>query len=118
MQAEASGARRPGGAGRMLTQPGQLVPGLPGVGRLEQGGVFDARIDRVGIVGRWFEVPDTLECPRPRRTVVKQVGTGLSLVHELVADRLPGLAAVIRPLDELAEPPGRLRQVDAVLVDG
>ena len=102
----------------MLTQPGKLVPGLPAVGRLEQGGVFYPGVDRVRIVGRRFEMPDTLECPRPRRTVVKQVGTGLSLVHELVADRLPGLASIVRPLDELAEPSGRLRQVDAVGVDG
>src|SRR5579864_2757087 len=40
-----------------------------------------------------------------------------SFVGELVADRLPGLAAIIRPLDQLTEPAGRLREVDPVRVD-
>ena len=94
-------------AGAVLAQAGQFVPVLPAVGRLEQRGVFDAGVDRVGIGQRGLEVPDALELPRMRRAVVPLVGAGHAVVGELVADRLPGLAAVVRALDHLAEPAAR-----------
>src|SRR4029453_12457382 len=46
--------------------------------------------------------------------VVPLVRSGHAVVDELVADRLPGLAAVVRSLDELTEPAARLRGVDAI----
>src|SRR5262245_14058287 len=49
-------------------------------------------------------MPDARELPGMRRAVVPLVGAGAAVVDELVADRLPGLAAVVRALDELAEP--------------
>ena len=62
-------------------------------------------------------MPDALELPRVRRAVVPLVRAGHAVVGELVADRLPGLAAVVGALDELAEPAAGLRRVDAVRID-
>src|SRR6187401_3213530 len=81
---------------------------------MEQGGVFHARVDLGGIGQRRFEVPYPLELPRVRRAVVPLVRPGSAVVGELVAGRLPGLAAVVRSLDELTEPAARLRGVDAI----
>ena len=39
---------------------------------------------------------------------------GIAVVGELVAHRLPGLAAVVGALDQLPEPAARLRRVDPV----
>ena len=61
--------------------PGQFLPGLPAVGRTEQGGIFDAGIDRVGIGQRRFEMPDPLEFPGTLRAVIMLVRR----------ERLPGL---------------------------
>src|SRR2546423_7818704 len=44
------------------------------------------------------------------------MGVGLRGVAEVVADGVPRAAAVVRTLDELAEPPGRLRGVEPVRV--
>ena len=43
---------------------------------------------------------------------------GDAVVGELVADRLPGLAAVVGALDQLPEPAAGLRGVDAVGIGG
>ena len=48
VQAHAARARLPRGAGAVLAQAGQFLPGLAAVGGLEQRGVLDAGIDRVG----------------------------------------------------------------------
>src|SRR5262249_13744013 len=56
------------------------------------------------------------EVPGMRRAVVPEVRAGHALVDELVADRLPGLAAVARALDDLSEPAARLRRVQSVRV--
>ena len=100
----------------MGAQPGQLVPRLAAVGRAEQRRVLDAGVDRVGIGQRRLEMPDALELPRVRRAVVPQVRAGDAVVHELVAHRLPRLAAVVRALDDLAEPACRLRGVQPVRI--
>src|ERR1700740_3371878 len=78
-------------------------------------------------------MPDARELPGLRRPVVEEVRAGVAFVDELVAlsrrhaagsgrdassGRLPGLAAVARALDHLAEPPARLRCVDPVRVRG
>ncbi len=44
------------------------------------------------------------------------MGAWIAVIEELVAARLPGLPAVARPLDLLAEPAGRLGRVEAVRV--
>ena len=53
------------------------------------------RRNRVGIGQRRLEVPDALEFPGVRRAVVPLMRAGDAVVDELVADRLPGLAAVV-----------------------
>ena len=88
-------------------QAGKLLPRLPAVGRPEQRGVFDPGVDGVGIGQRGLEVPDALEFPGMRRAVVPLVRAGDALVDELVADRFPGLAAVVRALNQLSEPAAR-----------
>ena len=97
-----------------LAQPGQLLPGLAAVGRAEQGGVLDAGVDGVRVGQRRLEVPDALELPGVRRAVVPLVGAGHAVVGELVADRLPRLAAVVGALDHLPEPAAGLRRVEPV----
>ena len=96
VQAHAAGARLPVGTGAVAAQAGQLLPGLAAVGRAEERRVFDAGVDRVGIGQRRLEMPDPLELPRMRRAVVPLVRAGNAVVDELVAHRLPGLAAVVR----------------------
>ena len=118
MQAHAAGAGLPLGAGAVAAQAGQLVPGLAAVGRAEQGRVLHAGVDGVGIGQRRFEMPDALEFPGMRRAVVPHVRAGLAVVDELVADRLPRLAAVVGPLDHLPEPAAGLRRVNPIRIDG
>ena len=109
--------------------------------RAEQRGVFHAGIDRVRIGQRRFEMPDPLELPRMLRAVVPLVrgqrfaGFRRRVVDELVAFALghavrgrgrfargraglvPGFAAVVRALDDLAEPTAGLRRIDAIGID-
>src|SRR5438034_11845114 len=63
-------------------------------------------------------MPDARELPGARRAVVPQVGARDAVVHELVAHRLPRLAAVVRALDHLPEPAGRLRGIQPIRVNG
>ena len=71
---------------------------------------------RVRIGQRRLEMPDPLELPGMRRAVVPLVGAGLAVVDELVAHRLPGLAAVVGALDHLPEPAAGLRGIQPVRV--
>src|SRR5690242_15389785 len=61
-------------------------------------------------------MPDARELPRMLRAVVPLVGAGDTGVGELVADRLPRLAAVVRALNDLAVPAGGLRCVQPVRI--
>ena len=130
------------GPGAVAAQAGQFVPGLAAVGRAEEGGVFDAGVDGVGIGQRRLEMPDAFELPRVLRAVVPLVrrerlaGFRRRVVDELVALALghavgrrgrlagrrarlvPGLAAVVGALDDLPEPAAGLRGVDPVRIDG
>ena len=117
VQAQPAGARRPRRPGAVRAQARQFVPRLPAVGGAEQRRVFDTGVDRIGIGQRRLEVPDALELPRVRRAVVPLVRARLAVVGELVADRLPCLAAVVGSLDELPEPARGLRRVQPVRVD-
>jgi hypothetical protein len=92
----------------MVPQSGELLPLLATVDRAEQGRVLDARVDRVRVSQRRFEVPDTLELPWTRRSVVPLMRAGDAVVGEVVAYRVPGLAAVLGALNELPEPAARL----------
>ncbi len=105
-------------AGAVAAEAGELGPGLAGVGGAEESGVFDAGVDGVGVGEGGLEVPDALELPGVRGAVVPLVRAGDAVVGELVADGLPGFAAVVGALDELAEPAATLRGVDAVGVHG
>src|SRR5947207_10073462 len=73
------------------TQSGQLVPRLAAVLRFKQRCVFDACINVIGIVKRWFQMPDAFELPRMLCSVVPLVrgerftGFGGRIVNELVA---------------------------------
>ena len=118
VQAHPAGARLPGGARAVAAQPGKLLPRLPAVGRAEQGGVFHPGVDRVRIGQRRFEMPDALELPGVRRAVVPLVRAGDAVVHELVAHRLPRLAAVVGALDQLPEPAAGLRRIQPIRVGG
>src|SRR2546425_324095 len=72
----------------------------------------------VRIGQRRLEVPDPGELPGTGRAVVMLVGAGGSLVHELVAHRLPGLAAVAGALDELPEPAVALGRIQPIGLGG
>ena len=119
VQAHAARARLPVRA-RTMTCAGRRVPCQfwpPSVERNKRR-VFDAGIDGVGIGERRLEVPHALELPRMRRAVVPLVRAGNAVVDELVAHRLPGLAAIVGALDQLPEPSAGLRGVDAVGIGG
>src|SRR5207244_367199 len=116
VEAEAARARRPFRAGAALAQPLELVPALAAVGGLEHRGIFDAGIHGVGIAQRGLEMPDALELPRMRRPVVPLMRAGYAVVHEFVVDRLERFAAVVRALNQLAEPPGALRTVETIRI--
>src|SRR4249920_2477855 len=127
MQTHSTGARLPE-VSFYVAQPGKFLRGLTGVGRAEQGRVFNTGVDCVRISQRRFEVPDPLELPGMLRAVIPLVrrerfpGFCGSVVDELVALPLghtvgsrgrlagwcswlaPGFAAVIRALNDLSEP--------------
>src|SRR5690349_11978505 len=102
----------------MAAKTGELLPGSAAVRRLEQCGVFHARVDGIGIRQRWLEMPDPLELPGMLRAVVPLVGAGDALVLEFVPHRFPRLPAVVGPLDDLSGPAARLRRVEPVGIGG
>src|SRR5438093_6856051 len=139
MEAHPTGAGLPLGSGAVAAQTGQLLPRLAAVTRPEQRRVFDPGVHGVRIGERRLEVPDALELPGMLRAVVELVrgewlaGIRRRVVHEFVAlagrhalrrlghpaaRRLPRLAAVAGPLDDLAEPPAGLRRVQTVRIGG
>ena len=118
VKAQPAGARRPVRPGLVSAQSRKLLPRAGAVLRLEQRGVFHAGVDDVGIGQRRLDVPDALEFPRVRRSVVPLVRAGHAVVRELVAGRLPCVAAVIGSVDDLAEPAAALRRVEAVRIRG
>jgi len=63
-------------------------------------------------------MPHPLKFPRVLGSVIPLMGANFAFVFKFVADGLLGLAAVIRALNELAEPTGRLRSINAIGVDG
>src|SRR5918992_3564782 len=97
-------------------EPRELLPAPPAVRRAEERRVLDTGVHGVRVVERRLEVPDTRELPRMLRAVVPLMSARHAVVRELVAGRLPRLAAVVRPLDDLSEPTARLRRVQPVRI--
>ena len=104
VQAHAACAGLPVGACAVAAQAGQLLPICAAVYGLEQRGVFNARIYRFSVGERGLDVPHPLELPWMRRTVVPLVRAWDAVVGELVPHRSPRSAAIVRPLQQLAEP--------------
>ena len=71
VQAHASGAGLPLGAGAVAAQAGEFLPVLAAVGGAKQSGVFDSGVDGVGIGERRLEMPDALELPGMLRAVIE-----------------------------------------------
>src|SRR5690242_1329817 len=80
-------------------------------------------------------MPDAFELPRMLRAVVPKVSSDFAFVNKLIAlaarhafrpfqilraaaGCVPGLAAIIGTLNDLAEPAARLRSVNAIRVRG
>ncbi len=133
VQAHAACARLPLGAGAVSAEGGEFAPVLAAVGRTEDSSVFDAGVNRVGIGERRLQMPHPLELPGMLRAVVPLVRgqrRGSRVVGELVAfafrrtgrgwfsgrrsGLMPGFAAVVGALDELAKPSTGLRGVNAI----
>src|SRR4030095_7966409 len=93
VQAQTAGTRLPTRARAVPPQARQLLPVLPAVGGAEESRVLDAGVHRIGVGERRLEVPDALELPGFGRAVVPLVGTSVTVVGELIVDRLPALAA-------------------------
>jgi hypothetical protein len=138
VQAHAAGAGLPklsfGAA-----ETGQFLPCPASVGRFKYRRILDTGIDGVGIGQRRFEMPHALKFPRTLCAVIMLVrrkrpsGFCRCIVHEHVAFtlrhtirpheilrfrawRVPGLAAIIGPLNDLPKPAARLRGIEAVAV--
>src|SRR5260221_299643 len=63
-------------------------------------------------------MPDPLELPGMRRSIIPLVSPGDSLVNKLVAHRFPGLATVVGALDHLTEPAAALGCIQPIRIDG
>src|SRR6185369_1437339 len=124
----------------MTAETRQLIPRLTAVSRAKQSGVFNARENRVWIVKRRLEMPNSFELPRLQSAVIKLVrGERLTgflrrVVNKLVAlthrhtfgrggrraggrSRLkPRLAAIVGALNDLTKPAAGLRRVNAVRI--
>src|SRR5262249_148739 len=108
VQAHATRTPLPAPTRSVVTQSRQLLPALAAVCGAKQGGVLDPGEDGVGIGQRGFEMPHARERPWVRRAVVPLMGSGNAVIYELVADRFPDFAAVVRALDQLSEPAAAL----------
>src|SRR5688572_16618796 len=118
VQAHSTCTWLPRGPGAVTAQAREFLPGLTAVSRAAQGGVFDPSVDGGGIDQRAFEMPDAREFPGVWGAIIPLVRARDAVVYELVAHRLPGFAAVVRTLDELPKPAGRLRCIQSVWSDG
>ena len=98
----------------MAAKPGQLAPALPAIGRAKQGRVLDARIHGVGVGQGGLKVPNAVKLPRMRRAVVPLMCTGNAVVDKLIAHRPPGLATIVRSLNNLAKPAAGLRRIQPI----
>ena len=102
----------------MAAQPRQLAPRLASVHAAEQRGVFRASVDGLRIGQGRFEMPHPRELPRVLRAVVPLVRAGDPVVDELMTDRRPRLAPIVRALNYLPEPAAGLRRIQPMRVKG
>src|SRR5262249_17992087 len=133
VQTHATCTRLPLRPGSVPTQSGELLPVLAAIARPEDGSVFNACINSVGIGQRWLQMPHPLELPgvlRPGIPLMRGERRSGRVVCELVARRfrrpgfwlltcrrprlMPRLTAIIRALNDLPKPAAGLRGIDAV----
>jgi hypothetical protein len=134
VQSHAARAGLPLGTGTVPAQAREFLPALASIGRAKQRRVLHARIHRLRIGERWLDVPHALELPGMLRAVVPLMrGQRFSRLRRRVVDEsiwqrrrwtrsgnrlagqprlMPGLAAVVRSLDQLPEPSACLGDVD------
>src|SRR6185503_5199045 len=93
-------------------------PAAAAVARTEERRILHAGVDDVRVTDRRLEMPDTRELPGVRRAVVPEVRAGGAIVREAVAHLLPGPAAIVGSLDQLAEPARARRGPETVHVGG
>src|SRR5262249_89452 len=110
--------RLPIRARSMSTQAGQFLPVLASVIGTEDGGVFDSGEDGLRVAQRRLQMPDAFEFPGMGCAVVPFMRAGYTFVAKLVTHRLPGFAAIIRPLNDLPKPTAGLRREELVWVHG
>src|ERR1700675_58995 len=70
VQTHTTGARLPLWAGAMTAQSGEFRPVLSAISRAEEGGVFHACVNRIGVLERRLQMPNALELPRMLRPVI------------------------------------------------
>src|SRR6185437_9895053 len=123
VQAHSARARLPLGAGAVSAQAGKFLPIFAAVGGAEQARVFHARVNGVRIGERGLEMPHPLELPGMLGAVVPLMRgerRGGRVIGELVAGGfwragrdglsfwgawlMPGFAAIVGALDDLAKP--------------
>src|SRR5262249_39271734 len=114
VQAHATRAWLPARPGAVFAQTREFLPIEPAISRPKDRRILHAGIDGIRICQRRFQVPNTFEFPRMRCAVVPLMSARNAVVRELVPDRAPCLAAIIRPLNDLAEPTTRLRRIEAI----
>src|SRR6266446_751697 len=137
VQTHTARARLPFRTSVAAAQYREFMPRFSAFSRFKQRGILHACVNVIGIIKRWFQMPDTLEFPRMlraiiplvsrerfpgfRRTVVNEVVT-LALWHAVrtfqllgtAARCVPGFAAIIGTLNDLPKPSARLRCVNPI----
>ena len=117
----------------LVAKSGQFLPCRRTVGGTEDCGIFNSGEDSIDIRERRFEVPDSFEFKRMRRSVVPHMCAWVAFVDKLVTDSrwcpgeigrgftarlFPRPATVAGTLDDLPEPVAALRCINPVRIDG
>src|SRR5262245_47538082 len=102
----------------MFAECCELFLVLSPVSRLEERSILHARVDRVWMGQRRFDMPHAHELPWARCAVVKEMSSRGRRIRELVTRRFPRPAPVIRPLQHLPKPGAGLRRIDTVGIGG
>src|SRR4051794_1028010 len=100
----------------MPAQPGEFLPGFTAVCGAKQSGILGPGVNGVRVRERGFEVPDAFEFPWVLRAVIPEMCSGLAIIDELIADRFPGLPAIVGTLDHLAKPTAGLGSIETIRI--
>src|SRR5215472_19334005 len=100
----------------MPAQAGKFGPVLSAVGGTEDRGIFNTRVNGLGVGERRLQMPHPFELPRMRRAIVPLVRARNAVVGELIAHRLPRFTAVVGALHQLSEPAGALRSINTIRI--